>query len=247
MPPKENTEWFEKWFDSDHYHLLYGQRDEAEAERFTAALLQLLKPAKGCRVLDMACGRGRHSLSLHKKGLQVTGIDLSERSVAFAKASEKQGLEFFVHDMRKAFRTNYYDIVLNLFTSMGYFEKEKDDQDLIRAAALALKPGGHLVIDFMNANKVMAGLVKKEDKNVKGVDFHIERSVKAGVIRKKISFSCEGEEHCFEECVRALGTSDFERFFRNAGLKTLHLFGDYELGSFDEKNSPRLILIAQKA
>ena len=242
----ENTKWFEEWFDSDHYHLLYGHRNEEEADLFTNALLRLLQPAAGAAVLDMACGRGRHSFSLFKKGLKVTGIDLSARNIAFAKQQEMDGLQFFIHDMRKPFRVNYYDIALNLFTSIGYFDRQKEDADVVKAAAMGLNSGGFFVIDFMNASKVLQGLVKKENKTVDGILFTIEREFTENIITKKITFTCEGKEHCFIEKVRALRRADFESFFLTAGLKTLHLFGDYSLGPYDEKNSPRLILVAQK-
>ena len=119
MSEDKHTEWFESWFDSPYYHVLYKNRDFSEAELFIDKLIQLIEPTKASRVLDLACGKGRHSIYLNKKGFDVTGIDLSEKSIACAKTAENETLHFYMHDMRKLFRTNYFDVVLNLFTSFG--------------------------------------------------------------------------------------------------------------------------------
>ncbi|MGZ4035978.1 MAG: class I SAM-dependent methyltransferase, partial [Bacteroidia bacterium] len=97
--------WFEGWFDSPYYHLLYKNRDYSEAELFIDNLLSFLKPEQGARFLDIGCGKGRHSIYLNKKGFDVTGIDLAENSISCAKQSENEHLHFYVHDMRKIFRT----------------------------------------------------------------------------------------------------------------------------------------------
>lgn len=222
--------------------MLYGNRNLKEAEGFIARLVPLLRLAEGSRVLDIPCGRGRHSLALHKLGLRVTGADLSPKSIAHAKQFEGEGLEFYVHDMRKPFRVNYYDAVLNLFTSMGYFENVKDELAVVRSAAAAIKPQGLLVIDFMNVKVVCERLVKEEEKEVQGHRYTIRRSLEGGFLKKEIS--CGGK--VFTERVRALEQDDFEAMFRACGLKTIHLCGDYELNAFEPQRSPRLILIAQK-
>src|SRR3989344_5362829 len=127
MSETKHTEWFECWFDSPYYHVLYKNRDFTEAELFIDNLVQLIKPSKSNRILDLACGKGRHAIYLNKKGFDVTGIDLSEKSIECAKISGNETLHFYTHDMRKLFRSNYFDIVLNLFTSFGYFEQERED------------------------------------------------------------------------------------------------------------------------
>ena len=118
--------WYKEWFDSPYYHKLYFERDEKEAEAFIRKLVEHLKPAKGSRMLDIACGRGRHSRTLSSMGFDVTGIDLSPSSIEFAKKIETGKLEFFVHDMRLPFRANYYDYAFNFFTSFGYFRTRRE-------------------------------------------------------------------------------------------------------------------------
>ena len=114
----KHPEWFECWFDTPYYHTLYKNRDFSEAELFIDRLIELLQPEKANRFLDLGCGKGRHSIYLNKKGFDITGVDLSEKSIACAKLSENTQLHFYRHDMRKLFRTNYFDVVVKMQVSI---------------------------------------------------------------------------------------------------------------------------------
>lgn len=246
MSEIKHTEWFECWFDSPYYHVLYKNRDFSEAELFIDNLIQLLNPEKTNRFLDVGCGKGRHAIYLNKKGFDVTGIDLSKKSIACAKLSENETLHFYTHDMRKLFRTNYFDFALNLFTSFGYFENERDNYVVINSASKALKPNGTFVLDFMNSKKVIANLVSEETKIVEGIEFKISKTVEDNFIVKKIQFTDKGKAYQFEECVKALTLNDFEKYFEANKLKIVHLRGNYKLEEFDEERSERLIIVARK-
>lgn len=246
MSETKHPEWFECWFDSPYYHVLYKNRDFAEAELFIDNLIQLIKPQKANRILDLACGKGRHAIYLNKKGFDVTGIDLSEKSIACAKTSENETLHFYTHDMRKLFRSNYFDIVLNLFTSFGYFENERDDNNTIKAISKALKPNGLFVLDFMNVKKIKGNLSCEETKTVEGIEFKISKTIENNFIIKKIQFADKGKEYRFEERVKALTLPDFEKYFEANKLKIVHLRGNYKLEEFDERSSERLIIVATK-
>ena len=217
------TQWFQNWFGSPYYPILYKKRSHQEAQLFIDKLLQYLKPVEKSRILDLACGRGRHSIYLNSKGYDVTGIDISEESISEALTHANNTLSFYVQDMRNAFTSNYFDYVLNLFTSIGYFASDHENERVIRTAAVALKPNGTLVIDFI-----------------------IKRAVENAVIVKKINVSEKGIQYQFEERVRALTLADFERYFAKHGLQTQALFGDYELNSFNNIDSDRLIIIAKR-
>jgi len=243
---QSNTIWFKDWFNSPYYHILYKNRDCAEADFFINNILAFLKPNKNACFLDLACGKGRHSIFLNKKGFDVTGIDLSENSIECAKKAENDTLHFYVHDMRKLFRTNYFDYVFNLFTSFGYFENEKDNYATIAAATKALKPNGILVIDFFNAKKIIDTLIDKEKKEIDGITFSITKKAEKGFITKQISFTDCNHNYLFEEKVQTLTLTDFEKYLNASKLKIVNLLGNYNLDAFDEKNSDRLILIAQK-
>ncbi|WP_448635534.1 class I SAM-dependent methyltransferase [Pedobacter panaciterrae] len=238
--------WFQYWFNSPFYHILYSQRNDAEAEFLIDNLSAYLKPAANSRILDIACGRGRHSIYLNKKGYDVTGIDLSEQSIKYAQQFEQKNLHFFVHDMRKLSFINYFDIAMNLFTSFGYFETEKEHVNAMKAFRKSLKEDGTLVIDYFNTQKILKNLTQQEIKTVEGIEFHLHKFVAEGKIIKHINFEHRDKPYAFEERVQAFTLQDFERMFEKSGLKIAATFGSYGLDPFDESKSDRLILICKK-
>jgi ubiquinone/menaquinone biosynthesis C-methylase UbiE len=238
--------WFAHWFDSPYYHILYRNRDEKEAQVFIDNLVQHLQIPKGSKLIDIACGKGRHATYFNSLGLDVVGVDLSPNSIASAKENENSTLQFLVHDMREVYQENSFDVVTNLFTSFGYFEDNTNEQKAINAMATNLKSGGFLVIDFMNAEKVISNLVLKEKKMIDGILFDITRKVEAGHIIKDIHITDGEEKQHFQEEVKALTLTDFSTFISNAGLKIIDIFGNYKLEDFNATSSDRLILICKK-
>ncbi len=243
----ENTCWFESWFDSPYYHLLYGNRDEVEAGNFIEVLSGFLKAKMGATALDLGCGKGRHAIALHRKGFDVTGIDLAEQSIVEAKQSEQEGIAFFVHDMRHPFMVNYFDFVFNLFTSFGYFSSQRDNSSVISAVKSGLKANGVFVIDFLNAELVKKNVQENNQGSVEagGIIFHWQKRIENNFVIKDISFEAENKTYCFSEKVQLLTLEDFEKLL-SPFFTIENIFGDYKLGKFDEQNSPRLILIARK-
>jgi SAM-dependent methyltransferase len=235
-----------EWFDSKYYHILYGNRNVAEAEAFMNNLIAFLRPSAHARIHDLCCGKGRHSVFLSQKGFEVTGSDLSAESIEYARQFENDSLSFFVNDMRRIIRLNYFDYVLNLFTSFGYFEAESDNDQVLNAVYASLKPGAVFVLDFLNTEKMRHMLVGEETKEAEGIVFHISKRLQPDFFEKEIRFNDAGKDYRFIEKVRSFSRADFEQLFTKAGLTILHVKGNYELTDFDEKQSDRLILIAQK-
>ncbi|RZK50274.1 MAG: class I SAM-dependent methyltransferase [Pedobacter sp.] len=238
--------WFQLWFNSPFYHILYNQRNDAEAEYLIDNLSAYLAPTAASKILDIACGRGRHAVYLNKKGYDVTGIDLSEQNIRFAKQFESKNLHFYVHDMRKLSYINYFDLAFNLFTSFGYFDTEKDHVNALIAFRKSLKPGGTLVIDYFNTQKIIQNLTSQEIKTIDGIEFHINKFVAQGKINKHINFEHKAKAYAFEEQVQAFLLADFERMLSKAGFKIKAQFGDYSLGEFNAEKSDRLLLICEK-
>lgn len=239
-------DWFSEWFDSPYYHILYKNRDEQEAERFIDALCTHLQLPTFASIIDIPCGKGRHSIYLHKKGYTVQGADLSPESIKHAKAFEQEGLFFFNHDMREPFAENKYDAVLNIFTSFGYFDDKKEDIRCIKAFVKGLKPGGILVIDFLNVYKAVRNLQKEDTKIIDGIHFLLKKESDNRHIRKIIQFEDKGRSYSYQEQVALLTKEDFLAYFEEAGLSLRTVFGDYQLSPFNKETSDRLILIAQK-
>jgi 2-polyprenyl-3-methyl-5-hydroxy-6-metoxy-1,4-benzoquinol methylase len=242
----EEKSWFKAWFDTQYYHLLYQHRDENEASLFIKSLTQFLKLERGSKILDLACGKGRHSITLNKLGYDVLGADLSENSIQTAKLSEKEGLEFMVQDMREIIPHKTFDGVFNLFTSFGYFEEKSDNEKVVRSVFDMLNPNGIFVIDFMNVHRVLNQLVINETKVVNGIAFRLKRNYTGTHITKEIAFEDSGESYIFYEKVQALKKEDFEILLGNNGFVIIETFGDYSLQTYNENVSDRLILIAQK-
>lgn len=238
--------WFKSWFNSPYYHILYQHRDEQEAELFLDNLIRYFDPAPASRILDLACGKGRHSVYLNEKGFEVTGIDLSAESIQYCLQFENDRLSFFEHDMRRLFRVNDFDYVFNLFTSFGYFEKDSENFSALKNASLALKKNGILVIDFLNSEYVKKNLVAENIVDADGIKFHIKKSIASNFLIKEISFKDEGTDYNFTEKVAALTLEDFERYLVPCGMKIIKIFGDYDLNDFDISTSQRLVLVAQK-
>ncbi len=239
-------EWFEEWFDTKYYHILYKNRDFKEARQFIDNLMGHLAPDKKSKFLDLACGKGRFSLYLAEKGYDLTGVDLSQESIEYAKQFERKSLKFFMHDMRLPFKIAHFDYIFNFFTSFGYFETDEAHQETLSNVVKGLVNNGVFVLDFLNAEKLIDGLKKREQKTIDGITFKIRRKVMDGFIIKTIRFKDQGKEFKFREKVRAYTIDDFQELFEKAGLVVNELFGSYQLAPFDKRTSDRLIIMAKK-
>jgi cyclopropane fatty-acyl-phospholipid synthase-like methyltransferase len=239
-------EWFKDWFDSKYYHILYNHRNDNEAQLFIDNLLTYLKPEKGATMLDLACGKGRHSKYLNAKGFDVTGVDLSGNSIADAKQFETNSLHFYEHDMRRVLSANNFDFVFSFFTSMGYFEKSTDDTKQFNAMHTALKPNGSLIIDFLNTEKSKQNLIATRTIEKENIQFNIKSYFQNGFFNK-VTEVIDGDKTCSShEKVRGFLLADFEQLLQQQNFKIVNIFGDYQLNKFDVTTSDRLIIHAKK-
>ncbi|WP_298368964.1 class I SAM-dependent methyltransferase [uncultured Lutibacter sp.] len=237
-------EWFASWFDTSYYHILYKHRDDTEAQEFIQNLVSFLKIEKKDTLLDLACGKGRHSIYLNKLGYNVVGADLSKNSINFAKQFENNSLRFVEHDMRNKLTQNY-DVILNLFTSFGFFEDDNEDIKVLKNIKKGLNKYGMAVIDFMNSKKVISNLVPEETQLIDGINFHITRYIKNGFIVKEINFEANNKHHTYYEKVKMLNLAKINSYLNSVGFKIKHTFGNYKLEQFNEETSDRLILVLE--
>jgi SAM-dependent methyltransferase len=242
----EKKPWFESWFNTPYYHILYKERDMEEAQSFLKRLTDYLHMNANSKVLDVACGKGRHSLFLNQLGFDVTGIDLASESINYARKFENSRLHFYCHDMRRVFCVNYFEVVVNLFTSLGYFQNRNDNLVALRSMASNLKPGGILIVDFFNETWVRNSLVPTIEKEVDGISFRIQKFIDRDKVIKTIQFNDKGEDYQFVEEVSLLGFEEFETMFKQIGLSIEACFGSYALGPFEKQSSERLILVGRK-
>jgi len=243
----ESKEWFSTWFDSPFYHILYAQRDESEAAGFITSLQQKLRLTAGARVLDAACGKGRHAITLAQLGFTVDAFDLSPSNIEAAQELENKDLLFFVHDLREPLPLeNHYDAIFNFFTSFGYFDDQNDNQKAFNTFSAGLKEDGLLVLDFFNPTYILANLVPVETVERDGISFQIKRWSEAGYLYKSIDFTDNGQNYSFVEKVELVAKNNFIAYAAKAGFTLVDLKGDYRLAPFDEAVSPRMIFVWAK-
>ncbi len=240
----KNTDWFKDWFNTPYYHILYKNRNLDDAKLFMRNITNHLELSKTSHILDLPCGKGRHSIYLNSLGYNVTGADLSENSIHHAKKFENEHLKFKMHDMRIPL-DDKYDAIFNLFTSFGYFDDDKIDLLILKNIKNGLKENGFFVFDFLNATKVKSELVKSEIKTIDEIIFNITRKIINGFILKQISFHADGKNHLYTEKVKYLDFDKIKMYLEHIGLTIIDVFGDYYLNKFDNKTSNRLIVIAK--
>jgi SAM-dependent methyltransferase len=241
-------EWYKDWFNSTYYHKLYFDRDDDEAQKFIKRLLEKLQPLNGSRMLDVACGKGRHSRFLAEKGFDVTGIDISPDSITEAKQNETETLHFYVHDMRLLFWINYFDFAFNFFTSFGYFATRREHDDAMRTIAGSLRPGATLVIDYLNVHYVETHLISIEKKEIDQTVYDITRWQDEDHFFKKIVVSDPllSQPIVHVEKVAKFSLGDFTDMLSFQKMQVAEVFGDYNLSSYHLHNTPRMIIIAKK-
>ena len=241
-----DKKWFETWFDTPYYHLLYNNRNDDEAQNFISNLVGFLKLPTSALVLDVACGKGRHSRYLAKLGYNTTGVDLSPQSINDANKELLPNLAFEVWDMRKVYKEGHFDLVVNLFSSFGYFDNEADDQAAICAMSDDLKSGGILVMDYMNPECTVKTMQTRNIIDRGEVQFHIKKKCEGGFIKKEIDFIADGQNQHYEEQLKMIKPEQFQKLFAGAGLTIKHIFGDYELRPFVNGQSSRQVIVAEK-
>ncbi|HEY3219413.1 MAG TPA: methyltransferase domain-containing protein [Gemmatimonadales bacterium] len=237
------TEWFEQWF-GEEYHALYPHRDDEDARRAVALIRSVVRLESGDRILDLACGPGRHAAELARWGGQVVGFDLSRAMLR--RARERTSGRLVRGDMRALpFRNGTFALAVNLFTSFGYFLDDDEHDLVVRQVAATLAPGGHFVLDYLNAEQVRRTLSHGAQGTAR-TDVRVTRRIGADgrFVIKEIELRDEGRR--FEERVRLYGTDELAALLTGAGLHIAARFGDYD-GGLPGPTTPRVILVGARA
>ena len=244
------TEWFEQWF-GEEYHALYPHRDDEDARRAVALIRGVVTWGSGDRILDLACGPGRHAAELARWGGQVVGFDLSRAMLR--RARERSGGALVRGDMRALpFREGSFALAVNLFTSFGYFLDDDENRRVVSQVAAALAPGGHFVLDYLNAEQVRRLLELGEHEQgrwgngERRSDVRVTRRIDSDgrFVIKEIELRDEGRR--FQERVRLYRADELATLLTDAGLRVTARFGNYD-GAAAGRDAPRVILVAARA
>lgn len=244
------ADWFEEWFRSDYYLKLYSHRDEQEASSCVDLILRSVPVVHGgpARALDLACGPGRHAIALAQRGLHVTAVDLSPTLLDYANAeAAAAGLDirFVRSDMRAIDFESEFDLVLQLFTSFGYFEDRDDDALVLRGVRRSLVPGGFYALDLINERYLREHLVERSERLLDGLPVIEERRIVGGRVEKTITIPAQGGSRKFVESVRLYTPEEIEGMLYDAGFSPVHWFGDYDGAGFDPATSERMLVISR--
>jgi len=243
--------WFEEWFDSPLYDLLYANRNEQEAAQLAELIEREIPPAEYPDLLDLGCGRGRHSLTLAGLGYNVTGIDLSEEAIRVAaNKAEIRGVrkaKFQVRDMRDPLPATF-DTVVNLFTSFGYFKEDYENLRVFSSVSDMLRNGGIFFMDYMNADWVRANYKPEDEGEFREIQYRIHRYIEDDIIYKKITFTGESLENptTYVEQVKLYDLEWFLEAFDQCGFGIKKLFGNYEGAGYNPENCSRLVMVVRK-
>lgn len=236
------TEWFEEWFGEEYLHL-YPHRDEADAARMVGLIRRTIPWRGGWRVLDVGCGAGRHAAALEQAGARPFGLDLS--AGLLRRAREVSRAPLIRADMRYLpVRHGSMDLTVNLFTSFGYFERDEEHEWALSSMARTLRPGGWLVLDFLNADSVRGHLVPADSLDLEGTTVTVRRWVSPDghYVHKAI----DTPRRRFAERVRLFTAAELEELFHRAGIAVRHRFGGYD-GEPPGPEAPRSILMGVRA
>ena len=248
------SDWYKTAFRFD-YLRVYPHRNDDEARRQVDFLLERLDNAPPCDVLDLGCGDGRHSLELTRRGYRVTGLDLSEELLGRARRrTSDEGLDitFIQGDMRDAPGVSAFDLVVNFFTSFGYFSEDRENARVLDAIARSLRPGGRFLMDYLNRAYVLSTLVPEDRRTVEGMEVEQRRwitgdpSEAGGHVRinKHVRIREGGVERSYDESVRMYTLEELDAMMDLAGLKVAQTFGDFD-GRPVNDDAPRNILIGE--
>ncbi|GAB4294935.1 MAG: class I SAM-dependent methyltransferase [Ignavibacteriaceae bacterium] len=242
-------EWFEDWFNTDTYLQVYRHRNQADARSLVTLILNRIELQKNAAVLDMACGAGRHSILFALNGFNVTAVDLSQNLLNVAvKMSNRLNLkiDFINADIRHLSLRKKFDLVVNLFTSFGYFKTDAENFKVLSNAFNHLNKNGYFVLDYFNSRFIEKNLIPLSEDYLTSGKITQSRKIEGNRVVKTIKVQTNGSVHNYFESVRLYSKSELEDAVEKSGFKIKYLYGDYKGTDFDLETSPRIIIIAEK-
>lgn len=238
-----DANWYKNWFGNE-YLTIYAHRDEWEAQKLLKLIQNHIHLDKSIKIVDLCCGQGRHALLLAEQGFEVYGIDLSRTLLEIAKYKKDPGQKaFFIQaDMRYLPMFRSFDLLLNLFTSFGYFETDKQNIAVFEQFSQVLRNQGNFVFDYFHAGHVSDNLIPFQSEKFGNVLVEQERHIENSRVQKKIMIEKGNNRSVFYESVKMYEPDQIISMMENSHLRIDHVFGDYA-GNPLCGGSPRMIVI----
>jgi 2-polyprenyl-3-methyl-5-hydroxy-6-metoxy-1,4-benzoquinol methylase len=243
------SDWFDGYFEKEWLDEIALNIPAERTRKEIDFVVERLGLEPGARVLDVACGHGRHSLELARRGFVVTGFDLSPRSIGLAReAAERDGLDatFEIRDARKVDFDGEFDAALNLFTSaIGYFDDQADNQRVVDGAARALRPGGSFFVETINLLSLARHFRELEWAEYESGTLMVERrefDFRRARNRADWTFvRPDGSRRTLTHSLRVYAPHELIAMFEAAGLEVVASWGNFE-GDEVSFDAGRLIL-----
>ncbi|GBD40402.1 hypothetical protein HRbin38_00258 [bacterium HR38] len=244
-------EWWQKFFDETTGQIMFHGEAWQRADQSCDSLVLLLGLQPGAKILDLACGPGRFAIPLAKRGFRVVGLDSCDVYLEQARAkAQEQGLqiEFVGGDMRAIPFENEFDAVINVFTSFGYFERDKDHLQVLKEVHKSLKPGGRFLLELINRDWLIKNFRPRNWHEYPGffvleesaMDFARNRIESRWIVLK----GAERKEYTLS--LRVFTLAELLELFAQAGLKVLGYYGGLR-GEPWTLEANRLALLADRA
>ena len=243
------SEWFKDWFDSNEYLDVYSHRDKTDVANLLVLITRNYDFKSETKVLDAACGNGRFSNYFAKSGFDVTSFDLSMQllKIAQRKSTEDNlNVKYFRSDIRNVPLKGSFDLVLNMFTSFGYFTSDNENFSFIRTAYELLNEKGYFIFDYLNKDYVINNLIPKSHKTIGDKKIIEERRINNNRVEKKIIIESSSERKIFQESVLIYSKDEIIDGFNLCGFKVDKIFGDYIGSNYNSLTSERLLIFFVK-
>ena len=243
------AEWFESWFESEEYLKVYKHRDEREALQLVESIISITNIKNKSKILDLACGAGRHSIEFAKKGFLLTAVDLSENLLNNAKVNAQNAevdIDFIRADIRDFYIDDKFDLVLNLFTSFGYFESDEENFKVFKSAYDHLNENGFFIFDYFNKKYLEENLITNSSLRIEDGEIIQKRRIEKGRVIKDIIIKKNGNEKYFKESVKIYSLDEIKSKLELTKFNIKDIYGSFDRSKFDESLSNRIIIIAQK-
>ncbi len=242
---------FDEVFDADEYLYFYDDTlREEDTPAQVAFLERALGLAPGASVVDLGCGHGRHANELARRGYEVLGVDLVLGFLERAReAARRDGLtvSYALGDVRGLGAVEAFDHAVCLFDAFGFLDDEGND-DYLRAAAAALRPGGAILLDVRNRDWVVRSILPVTVLD-KGDDLMIDRHVfdtQRGRLVDRRTYVRDGRARSVTFSIRVYALTELTALLRAAGLTVERTFGGWD-GAPLSMTRNRMLVLARKA